>query len=256
MSICLAYIHHPKDDEFLDRSLEVMTQQTWVNRIVVLHTAEQQVSWQTRSKLITHVYRDFGQGFDKQPEDGGFHELAARNEMLTWARASECDWILICDSDEIYLPMTKDHITEADMKRKSVVWFPCYHFCSPTQYLWWPNTVRKISGVAMHDPHPRAIRATAKIRYELNRNNHLRGELPNRTMHCHLQNTIRKRQYWAKQGVCHVHTRHMFDPKRPDAKWFENQKPRSFDSGLPDTITKAFTEQDNEAYCLCGIHPR
>ena len=223
----------------------------WVTKIAVLQTKDNLKPVESSrlsvidSKTTWHS-RNFGQGFEQQPEDGGYHEVAARNHSLDLARESGCNWALICDADEFFLPDAYHHIYEAHRLKKDVVWFSCYHYCSPNQYLWWNNQVRHVQGSShlMHDAHARAIRLGGrKWKYVMNNNQKYRDTMTNRTEHCHLMGHPAGCCHHG-YGKIHIHTRHMFEPKRPTQEWLSKREQRESDIVLPQAVVDDWLEQE------------
>jgi hypothetical protein len=211
-TVCLCYVES-KEPEALKRSLDTMTKYPWVKEVFVLHADQDRLPRQ--EGRINHVYQDYGSGFDKQPEDGGFDEVAAKNHVLRLGRSGNCDWLLIVDADEFFLPCTINQIAIAHREQLETAFFEHWHFCSPTQYLFARHATRRFrkNGVAMHDPHMRAIRAKSECWYELNANVEVRNTWPNRTIHCTPVNPGWHTVHEAP-GLYHIHTRHMFGEKR------------------------------------------
>ena len=218
----------------------------WIKNIVVLHTdSDIKPQGATTSDKILHTYKDFGSRFGKQPEDGGYHEVAARNHSLDLARDTGCEWALICDADEFFTHEAWPAIHEAHRTKKDVVWYSCYHYCDPFHYLWWANQVRRVQGSKhlMHDAHARAIRLGGrKLSYVMNNNMQFRDTLGNRTQHCHLMGHPAHCCYHG-YGKVHIHTRHMFEPKRPKESWFKGRDIRESTLQMPAEILAAWNSQ-------------
>ena len=245
-TVCLACLHNQADAQFMNRWLSMLNYD-WVTESVSVKTDAPPsgvLSKTIDGKRRTSLHDNYGVGFDKQPSAGGFHELRARNDLLRLAEKTGCDWILLADPDELFRDETFHEIQLANRVRKDVVWFECYHYCAPNQYLWWPDTLRQIHGSRrkLHDAHPRAIRASAKLRYVQNNNNAFRKRLRNHTMHCHLQPHSSNAAHIA-YGIHHIHTRHMFDPKRPDPERLTKFDKKISPYTLPELYVNAFNNQ-------------
>src|SRR4029079_792814 len=211
-AVCLCYIEANEPDA-LERSISTMTKYPWVTKVVVLHTDCDRLPRQLGK--VEHVYQNYGSGFDRQPENGGFDEIDARNHALRLGRETGCDWLLVVDADEFFLPCTIDPIAHAHRSNKAAVCFECWHFITPTQYLFFENTMRPASKhtPAMHDPHIRAIRGSASIWFEQNPNRTFRDELANDTMHCTPTRMPTQAVLYAP-GMFHIHTHHAYGEKR------------------------------------------
>lgn len=238
-SVCVVYVH-ADEPEFLSRSLQIMQSYAWVSSIVVLDTGR---SKPVLPENIIHPAEVFGYGFEEQPEHGGFHEVAARNRSLDIALKTGCDWLLLCDADEFFMESMFAEITAADRAGKDVVWLSCYHHTAPNRCIWESGEIRQVfgSGPRLYDPHPRAIRASRRWRYIVNQSYGV--GLRNRTKHCHL-NHHAGRQVHRADGHLHVHTRHMFYPKRPSD--LSKYATRHIADALPDIILSTWRQQNEE----------
>ena len=245
-TVCLACLHNEDDAPFMGRFLE-MIKYDWITTGVAIKTD----SCLTKTcpttfdgKLQTSIHGDYGSGFDKRPKDGGFHALRARNDLMRAAEDTGCDWILLADPDELFRDETYVEIQTAHKARKTTIWFECYHFCTPDQYVWWQSTTKQIHGSRrmLHDPHARAVRSSSRSRYVSNVSNQYRKRLRNYTVHCHLgpQNP---RDVHIAYGIYHIHTRHMFDPKRPSQTQLAEMDKKTAPMTLPQSYVDAFDSQ-------------
>lgn len=248
-TVCVTYIH-AQEDAFLTRSLASMASYDWILRFVVLHTDRNAPRRWDEARRTLHVYENFGRGFDCQPEEGGLDEVSARNRSLELAEQQGTDWTMICDADEFYMPAAYTAILQAVARRQVAIWYPCFHFCSLTEYLWDENCYRNVLGMTgLMDPHVRAFRTDRRFRYRGHDNRDWLAQLPNRTLHCGLQvphNTASAAVAPAEQ-VMHVHTRHMFRDKRN--KDTVRTTPKRIAAGLvmPEAIREAWlAEQVSE----------
>jgi len=246
-TVCLACLFNDDDEQFMDRFRD-MAEYDWINAVVTMRTDCSSTTGTTGcgpNDTTTHfTQRHFGRGFDKQPADGGFHELKARNELLRFAEGVGCDWTLLADPDELFRDETFAEIQVAHRTRKDVIWFECYHFCSPTQYLWWESQLHPVHDARrkLHDPHARAVRASARKRYVPNINNKFRDGLRNHTMHCHIQPQVAREVHIA-YGIYHVHTRHMYDPKRPAPERLAKMPKKVSPFTLPQRYVDSYVPQ-------------
>jgi len=241
--VCLAYISHEAEADFLALSLEVMSSYDWITHIIVLHTDRDGTERYINGAM--HYYKDFGRGFESQPEHGGFHELGARNALLDLARKAGCPWILLCDPDEFFTPVTINCLRQAHDCKKQIVCFACYHFVTPGSYVWWPDQVRLIQSKQYHDPHVRAVLSDCNLIYRMNSNNRFRRHLKNRTMHCHLQWPAKTKRFHSQpETIYHVHVHHMLQPKRPSGVWLTRQEIRSDTAGImPENYIRVWEQQ-------------
>jgi hypothetical protein len=240
-TVCLAYLCG-QDQDFLARSLAVMEPYVWIEHIITLHTEGSKPP--QRQGKQQHLYEEFGSGFERQPEDGGFHEINARNRLLELAAASGCQWVLLCDPDEFFLPATFGELRQAHHCGKGAVWFSCYHFRDPQRYLWWPTLVRKVAGSVqpLHDPHPRALRLDLEWQYSPHPSEDTLSRFRNRTQHCRVLPSPAHLSHHA-YDLLHVHTRHMFHPKRPPEAALDARENRAAGVELPDVILQHWRRQ-------------
>lgn len=223
-----------------------MSSMDWVSKIVVLQTdGGCDYLPQLSHPKVRHISEDFGKGLDKQPEDGGFNEVAARNRLTQAAKESGCRWLLTCDADEFFMPGTEVALGEAEASDKLAVWFSCYHFRNPRQHLWLPGMVRDVRplGIKMHDPHLRAMRLDQQWFWVMNDRVRQTG-YGNRTAHCY-PSAVPWRQAVGVNELLHIHTRQMFDPKRLQAEILDKLDHREADLTMPAAIVNAWSEQES-----------
>lgn len=212
MKIVLACVCD-RHDAFLDRMLATHLNYDWIWRIALLNSRGG--TFDISHPKLLHFSRDFGHGFTAQPEDGGFDEVAARNFLLDAVADIDGTCTILCDSDDVYHPDTVRVIELMARNNSLAGMIECWHFTSPNQYLFFPNSLFRYrdSSPRLHDPHIRILRHGCGIRWQLNPNTTLRDTWPNRTMHCTPQLGS-----WPTllriPGLFHLHTHHMFEPKR------------------------------------------
>lgn len=233
-------------DAFLDRMLNTHLAYDWVWRIALLHSRGGHFDI-THPKLV-HFSHDFGYGFDRQPEHGGFDEVAARNYLLDALDTLDGTCTILCDGDDIYHPNTVRVVDLLARNNKLAGMLECWHFTTPNQYLFFPGSVFRYQDTSprLHDPHIRILRHDCRMRWQLNPNTALRETWANRTMHC-----VPELRNWSTvlrvPGLFHLHTHHMFEPKRTryitthNRDW-ELRQIRN--SPLPATILEAYAAQE------------
>src|SRR5262245_47266123 len=88
---------------YLEPSVLVMADYDWVHRVVVLHTDRARPKYFGRlaraHSKVAEYWRAFGRGWDRQPEGGGFDEIAARNLAVSLAADPGARWGVKFDSD-------------------------------------------------------------------------------------------------------------------------------------------------------------
>jgi hypothetical protein len=197
-----AAIHYITQNEwfYLEPSVSVMARHEWVHKIVVLHTDRARPRYfgrlsRAHAKVEEH-WRAFGSGWDKQPEAGGFDEIAARNLAVTLAAGAGARWVVKCDSDEYYTAAFGGELAVAESESRPAVDANWNQLLEPDAIRHEPVMARQIV----------AWRADSGIRYRLC----VRHGLRNRTMHCHPDIET---GWYSANGYFYFHVRHMIGPK-------------------------------------------
>lgn len=165
---------------------------------------------------IRQDYKNFGYGHDKQPENGGIDAVSARNYQLACAMQGDCDWVLLCDTDEWFDYSLIYAIEEEHASVRNVAWLEQFHMVSPTAHIHKSNHPRtNVMGmrVSMFDPHARVVRNGSGVQFVPNIDVEFRNNQPNRTSHCVLDENDAFRNGFV-EGRYHYHMRYLLDPKR------------------------------------------
>lgn len=163
---------------------------------------------------------NFGSGFNRQPEDGGFNEVAARNAMLAQAaalhRLTPVDWVVWCDSDEYFCRPPELDDLSADLllviTNHLVARFPENDLTGS----WLAKACPQLPLVyaEQDNPHPRAVRAASLPRLYWRENRHLPPAASNRTQHCVLAVKAGRPLIPAVDEHAHVHFGSLLDQWR------------------------------------------
>ncbi len=184
----------------LVHSVEYMASLDWVEKIIVLSTVGGPLLPEGISDKVIHRWANFGTSRAKSVAEGGFDQVTARNVAVTLAEAMGTEWLLQCDSDEIYL----DHTKELLKVKADYVWLACYSFVNPTTYINAPIHPR----LKLVDPHPRLFKPG--MRFVANTDRQFMKTSPNHTNHCVLEMKSIHREYRTKPGVLyHLHFKPM-----------------------------------------------
>ena len=183
--------------------------------------------------------KHYGEGQNRQPEDGGFHELNARNDLFQFARESECDWVLMCDADEFFLENTIEAIIAAHAADKQIIMFSTHHLLSPTTYAYQGDRYKKVKEDAvMYDPTARGLRLGHDHRYGPHPDEDYVARLPNRTSDSYLENRAYADTYPA-HGVFHIHLKYLL----ADGRWQRRIAPYEefpLDCQIPDELLQLY----------------
>ena len=197
-----AAIHYITCNEwfYLEPSVLVMAGHEWVHRIVVLHTDRTRPKYFGRlaraHSKVSEYWRAFGHGWDKQPEAGGFDEIAARNLAVSLAESHGARWVVKCDSDEYYADAFGAELDAAERQGRPAVDANWNQLLEPDAIRHEPVMARQIV----------AWQATSGIRYRQSTRHGLR----NRTMHCHPDI---ESGWYSANGYFYFHVHHLIGPK-------------------------------------------
>lgn len=191
----------------LNLALHALCRIGCIERVVVLDTTRDRPAEEVSEKVLLYG-RDYGSGFNLPTSKGGFHEVDARNDLLrrmrSVAQIHRCNWLLLSDPDELFLPNIIGIIGLADKVGKESAMIECWHACNLGQHIVFRDKIRMNNAEPMYDPHPRAIRLAAD--YDFVRQ-HSAAHLHNDTQHCVLP--VDMTQSLIHRNCCHIHVRHM-----------------------------------------------
>ena len=212
MTTCTVwYITSKIDNDHLRLSVKIMNSYDWVNNIVIMHTdpikPKNVGELESEYNKISEFWKSYGYGFDRSCEDGGFDEVTCRNETIQIAKGMGSEWIVQCDSDEFFTPWLGELFLYIDENNQDAfaIEFSCYHFISPSIYIWDARSVRGV----MHDGHIRAVRHNHLPEYRFAA---LHRKKTNPTKDCGVKGTPRGNVFYEPKP-CHIHVHDMFGSK-------------------------------------------
>jgi len=212
MTTCTVwYITSKIDSDHLRLSVKIMNSYDWVDNIVIMHTDPSKPKnvgeLESEYNNISEFWKSYGYGFDRSCEDGGFDEVTCRNETIQIAKEMGSEWIVQCDSDEFFTSWLGElflYIKENNQDAFAIE-FSCYHFISPSIYIWDVNSVRGV----MHDGHIRAVRHNYLPEYRFKA---LHKDRINPTRDCGVKGVPRGNVFYEPK-LCHIHVHDMFGNK-------------------------------------------
>jgi hypothetical protein len=101
---------------------------------------------------VEEIHRDFGQGFNKSIEDGGYDQYSARNFALEAIEKKGVEWLLQFDADEYFDPAIISIVAALD-HRYDAVCCSYYTLLSETEYWYEPRLEKTIRGTRLFHPH-------------------------------------------------------------------------------------------------------
>jgi len=263
-SVCLSYIHAEDtwSDEYLPISLQVMEAYDWVTQISILITNRSYGHRRNYGK-VRFDYGTFGFGHDKPPKDGGIDAIKARNRQLACAQSGDCDWTLLCDTDEWFSYDLIEVIEKADADEKfECIWLELFHLVSPNMHVHnkrHPQARIMDFDIPMFDPHGKVIRNGSGLHFVPNVNEEFRLAQPNPTSHPDLSIQRNYKQV-ITPGPYHFHMRYLLDPKRGH-DYAAHDPPegfaRSYLAGLslPNVVEKTWQQHQYLLYGEGALQP-
>ena len=209
ISACLGYMV-AYEEPLLNLSLQTMLQYPWVRWIVVLDTTTDRPAEMYPNNRVLRYGRDYGHGFDRPVERGGFDEVSARNDLLQrmqdQALAFGCNWLVQCDADEFYTNGLAKQLLRASAAGREAALIECWHACDLLNHVYYEKLHHSHYGLLMNDPHPRAMTVGCMRRFEPNP--WLPDNVPNKTLHCLLR--FPNDKMYQENSRVHIHVKNMF----------------------------------------------
>lgn len=137
----------------------------YVSRIAILITDGESGIPQKITGKITIYSQNFGSGYNLAIADGGYNQIAARNFLIEKLTASDIDWLLMHDADDLYTLDYYRFISE-ECQSTDAVTCSCFslrpgpEICVPLE------KNRNIQGKTLYDPHTRVWKKALNLRYE------------------------------------------------------------------------------------------
>lgn len=210
-----------------------------VSHIAILITDGEVDEAKYHSKKITIYSQNFGVGYNISIADGGYDQVAARNFLIEKLTATDADWIMMHDADDIYALDYYRFITERCATANAVT-CSCFSLrpgpevCVPqakTQY--W-------QGKTLYDPHTRIWKKTLGLRYE--KSEGIEKYFPNHSRHCGV-NFPAPINIFHTDGLYHFHL-HALLNKRHSEKIAAYSR---IDCIIPESINN-FLEENKELF--------
>ena len=188
------------NDEMLRESVAQVSQYRWVDRVIILQTTSH-IPQSAIDDKVTLLGADFGYGFDREPEEGGFDELSARNLQLQLLHLTGQPWLGLIDADELFTENTGELLTRADAAGKTRIVFECHHLYKTGRKIW-PEQLTTFGGYSINDPHCRIFRRRYAAEVFQPAPRHIAKT--NRTQHCQLAG-VTAEQCLVVTGAYHLH---------------------------------------------------
>ena len=117
------------------------------------------------TEKITVYSENFGAGYNTSITDGGYDQIAARNFLIEKLNATDVDWLLMHDADDLYDLDYYRYISEECGKMDAVT-CSCFslrpgpEICVPLE------KTKNIQGVMLYDPHTRIWKKKLGLKYK------------------------------------------------------------------------------------------
>lgn len=117
------------------------------------------------TEKITVYSQNFGAGYSLSVADGGYDQIAARNFLIEKFSATDTDWLLMHDADDLYDLNYYRFISEECTKIDAVT-CSCFslrpgpEICVPLE------KTKSIQGRTLYDPHTRIWKKALGLRYK------------------------------------------------------------------------------------------
>lgn len=137
----------------------------YVSDIVILITDGISGDARKLTDKITIYSENFGSGYSKSIEDGGYDQISARNYIIDKLGVSRADWLLMHDADDIYNTDFYRYIS-LECNTSDAVTCSCFSV-RPDITLCAPDKKNKATySCGLLDPHTRAWKKSLGLRYE------------------------------------------------------------------------------------------
>lgn len=175
--VTIYYMTYEPERTVAFASARFMASYPWVDDIIFIHTDKDRPDLELFPVIpkVYHYWQFFG-GTGISNSDG-INEVDARNTGVILAELTTSDWILQCDSDEIFLA-EPDFDINAILDYDAVL-FETYNFVLPNRY----RREGLTSYDGLYDPHIRLWRKRLRLRHAMPE--HRIASCPNPTGHTH-----------------------------------------------------------------------
>jgi hypothetical protein len=225
--VTIYYLTYGTERQYAFASARFMSAYPWVQDIILVHTDRIRPNFEVFPIIpkVSHYWEYFG-GIGINNKDG-IDEVAARNTGVVLASLKTTDWIMQCDSDEIFLAEPDFDFNELALA--DAVLFEMYHFLQINKY----RTEGLCIFDGLYDPHIRLWRKSLNLRH--GKPSCLLDGCDNVTAHTHFNpDTI---EYVKMQRrLAHIHFRDLTPDKY---RGLDNLEGVQWDIQWPDIITKS-----------------
>ena len=159
--VTMYYITYKPERELAFASIKYMATYPWVQDIILIHTDKERPDFDSFPRLQkTYHYWQFfgGEGISNA---GGIDEVDTRNMGIKLATLTTTDWIMQCDSDEIFV--AEPGFDFSEVEQYDGVLFEMHHFLQPNRY--------RTEGLpifdGLFDPHIRIWRKSLWLRHAI-----------------------------------------------------------------------------------------
>lgn len=226
VSITIAYIVNSDAYRELSMSIEYMRNFPGLKHIVVLNTAGEETP--PGDKVVQYVSHNFGRGMDKQPEDGGIDEVAARNYMRELAIGCGTEWWMFLDADEVMQHEAWSEIAKAHAYNYVAAWSSRINLRSPELHVHEHPPIRmRDIGPMLVDPQLRMFTSQLGAHF-VPMPAEVVGHLSNRTLHTSIVPTMPEvylhERTWKCEQPYLLHFRHFLEPRRSEDGYCHNNR--------------------------------
>ncbi len=151
LNLALATLHFAESSEY-------------ISDIAILITDDKNCAATRLTDKITIYSENFGSGYSRSIQDGGYDQIAARNYLLEKMEETEADWILMHDADDIYGIDFYQYIVAVGIDSDAVT-CSCYTVTTDLDLCAPANKVQLTGPALLVDPHTRAWKKSLGLRY-------------------------------------------------------------------------------------------
>jgi len=176
--------HRREELNVLRASIATMHDYNWVSNILVFYSnIDVPLYFGNLTKEFNKVHEEisllnYGQGYHVSIEEGGWNEVAVRNQAIELASQFNTEYLLQCDADEFFLENFGEELVYPLQKYNFMICSRRHAVSLDT----WSSDGRIAFGVS--DPQYRVLRTDTNIRFGMNEAVILNVAFRNKTIHC------------------------------------------------------------------------
>lgn len=137
----------------------------YVFKIAILITDGEPEMPRRMTEKITVYSDNFGAGYSKSIASGGYDQIAARNFLIEKLAATDIDWLLMHDADDLYDLSYYRYISE-ECREVDAVTCSCFSLRSGPEMCVPLEKTRHILGTTLYDPHTRIWKKSLGLKYK------------------------------------------------------------------------------------------